>query len=52
MLVYIASYDVPNKKIAIGRIVFSAEEKCVNLRGPEVLESLGTDLSRKSECFV
>ena len=57
MLVYIASSDVPNEIFAIGRIIFSAEEKCVNLLtlrdgDLRVLESLGSDLSRKSECCI
>ena len=31
MLVYIASYDVPNEILLLVEFFFSAEEKCVNL---------------------
>ena len=50
MLVYIASYDVPNEILLLA-FFFSAEETFYHLmrHGPEFLESLGSDLSSKSD---
>ena len=56
MLVYIASYDVPNEILLLVEFFFHGGKMCkfthLTRRGPEFLESLGSDLSRKSECFV
>ena len=56
MLVYIASYDVPNEILLLVEFFFRRGKMCkfthLTPRGPEFLESLGSDLSRKSECFV